>query len=135
MTVRSGGPFTAASLAAGVCSIVAGAGYALTPETGPAGARFGGFGDPWVVPVIATAGLVGGFALIASVAAGGRRGRGLALGLLLGLAAGCAFGLWLFARADPPLPPSWDWVRIPQALGLAAAAIGVATARSRIPRV
>jgi hypothetical protein len=133
--VRSGGPFTAASLLAGVCSIVAGAGYALTPETGPAGARFGGFGDPWVVPAIAAAGLVGGFAVIASVAAGPRRGGGLTVALLLGLAAGCAFGLWLFGRADPPLPPSWGWIRIPQAAGLASAALGVGAARSRIPRV
>lgn len=126
--MSSEGPFTAAVLLAGACSVVAGAGYAMTPENGPPGARFGAFGDPWVVPAIAAAGLLGGFALIASVA-GGRRGRGITVALLVGLAAGCAFGLWLFGRAEPPLPPSWDWIRIPQAAGLAAAAIGIAAAR------
>ncbi|MEX2458827.1 MAG: hypothetical protein WD770_07555 [Actinomycetota bacterium] len=133
--MRSGRPFTAASLLAGACSIVAGAGYAMTPETGPAGARFGGFGDPWVVPAVAALGLLGGFAVVASLAAGGGRRRTLTVALLVGLAAGCAFGLWLFGRADPPLPPSWNWIRIPQAVGLAAAVVGVAAARSRIPRV
>ncbi len=135
-------------LTMGAASIVAGAGYALTPAAGPDRPRFGAFGDPWVEPAAAAGGLLGGLALIAvtiwlvrRLHAGRPAGTAgaVAAALTLGYVAAAKLALWISVRADPPLPPSWGWLRIPLSIGLAGAAAGLVGVlrwrRGRIPRV
>jgi hypothetical protein len=118
----------------GVASIVSGTGYLVSPRTGPPGFRFGEFGDPWVIPAAFVGGVVVGLVLLLLSASGasrmarGRPAEGaVALSglLVMGYAAAAALGIWISFRADPPLPPSWDWIRIPQAMGLIGAVVWI----------
>jgi hypothetical protein len=111
-------------------SVVTGAGYVLTPPRGHPGIRFGAFGDPRIVPTIAVLGVAGGFALLTvtvwlvlRVRAGAPPSPAREVGVVVVsiFVVGAVIGLWISVRADPPLPPSWDWIRIPQAAGLAGA--------------
>jgi hypothetical protein len=132
---REGWFVVAGGLAMAGASIVGGAGYGLTPAEGPG--RFGAFEDQWMESTLIQAGLYGGFVLLfatlwlAGLIRGGRRRRHAIVltGLLnAGYAAAAATGLWISFRADPPLPPSWDWLRLPHAVGLAGFALWAAGA-------
>jgi hypothetical protein len=115
--------------------IIGGAGYGLTPAEGPG--RFGAFEDEYTVVVAIVGGLIGGMVLLFAtiwvawlIRAGRRRRHAIVLAGLLNAcyAYAAAMGLWISFRADPPLPPSWDWVRIPHAVGLAGFALWAAGA-------
>lgn len=133
--MRGDGLVVAGGLTMAAASIVSGAGYALTPATGPPGARFGAFGDPWVEPFAAVAGLLGGATLLVTTVwlagrlrGGGPRGSSLAVTstVVAGFVLAAKVALWLHWRADPSLPPSWDWLRIPLWIGLLGAATWLA---------
>jgi hypothetical protein len=132
---RPGWFVAAGGLAMTAASIVGGAGYGLTPAEGAG--RFGAFEDPWLESTLALNGFFGGMALLFAalwlaglIRTGRRRRHAIVLAGLLNAvyAAAAATGLWISFRADPPLPPSWDWIRIPHAVGLAGFALWVAGA-------
>jgi len=132
---RQGWFVAAGGLAMAAASIIGGAGYGLTPAEGAG--RFGAFGDPWLESTLALGGFFGGMALLFAalwvaglIRTGRRRRHAIVLAGLLtaAYAAAAATGLWISFRADPPLPPSWDWIRIPHALGLLGFALWTAGA-------
>ncbi|MCA1727103.1 MAG: hypothetical protein LC722_05465 [Actinobacteria bacterium] len=66
--------------------------------------------------------------MAATVGSGGKtsaRDWGVGAVLTTLFVAAAAAGIWLWYRADPPLPPSWGWIRIPLTTGLLGAGLWV----------
>jgi len=133
----------AAGLALAIACLVLGAGYALTPATGGDGARRFAPWDPALDPWVGLAGVAGGTLIaLTSVALARRlRGRGSSAGVggaatvVAAFAVADALGLWLWATAEPPLPPSWAWLRPVHWAGLALAGVwAVVTTMAAWPR-
>ncbi len=135
---RSLRPLVALQLAAAALTALTGAGYDLSPgapTTHPLTA-------PWSSALTTTATMLALAAAGTMAAAAAwlllhpeRLALVVSTFLVTALGVANVAALWVYARADPPLPPSWDWLRAMHLLGTFLAVAWGSVALAARPRL